>query len=385
VQDSRWDVSKSGNFSRIVVPDSILYRQIAESLVSDRIDPVLLGQVTSQLQLSDITEMSFFFLATRNYFGPSFLGYLMSSIRFGDLFINIILVGSTGVIFVKLLGLLNISSTIPLWVLFLNPETIYYSQGFLKEIPCLFLTAMFVYFLLIRKYLRCLLPITLVLLVRYQIAVIFLMILFLEIVPLRYRYKCLQYPLFVFFALLPLLYKTLLNRAVVGYYLYREESGPGTGIGAAIAYLQFNFPFFGYIGVPIRFFQTMIEPFPAMVLFSDGEGVINLYYCILSASMIMMSPFYSLFFNQLFNIVIRGRREIFSYDISKIILTIAMYLLTVGVNTFISHRFIYPIVPLMAFVIFVEERGKKLLAHIIILMAAISIYALNMLGYLLSG
>jgi hypothetical protein len=382
VDGSNADRSKDGNYSRIVIPDVILYGEIAQLFASDSIDPNLSWRVSSQLALSNINDLNIAFLATRNLLGPSFLAYLMRDIRFGDLLFNIILIGSTGMLFVKILSVLDIKSNIPLWMLFLNPETIYYSQGFLKEIPCLFLTTLFIYLLLKRKYLNCLLPIVLAIAIRYQIAFVLLVVLCLEKVPLRHKYKYFQFFLLMFTALLPLLYGTVFQRAVQGYYMYREESGPGSGIGAAIAYFQFNFPFFGYIGIPIRFFQTMIEPFPDVQLFSDGAGVINVYYCILSASMLMMSYFYALFFKNFFKITIRGGDQNWPQHISKIIILIYIYLLLVGVNTFISHRFMYAVAPLMSFIVFAEKRKDNLLLYIVISMGTISIYSLNMAKYL---
>src|SRR6266511_2659121 len=135
VDGSNADISKNGNFSRIVIPDIILYRELAQLFGSESIDPSLSWRVSSQLALSNINEINPLFLATRNLLGPSFLAYFMRDIRFGDLIFNIILIGSTGILFIKILSVLDIRSNIPLWVLFLNPETIYYSQGFLKEIP----------------------------------------------------------------------------------------------------------------------------------------------------------------------------------------------------------------------------------------------------------
>lgn len=384
VDRSHADRSQGGNYSRIVIPDVILYGELAQLFASDSIDPDLSWRVSSQLALSNINDLNLAFLATRNLLGPSFLSYLMKDIRFGDLFFNIILVGSTAILFVKILSLLDIRSNIPLWVLFLNPETIYYSQGFLKEIPCLFLTTLFIYLLLKRKYLSCLLPIVLAIAIRYQIAFVLLVVLCLEKVPLRHKYKYFQFSLLMFTALLPLLYRTVFQRAVQGYYMYREESGPGSGIGAAIAYCQFNFPFFGYIGIPIRFFQTMIEPFPDIQLFSDGEGVINIYYCVLSVSMLMMAYFYTLFFKNFFKITIKGGDQAWPHHISKIIVLIYIYLLLVGVNTFISHRFMYAVVPLMSFIVFAEKRKDNLFPYVVISAGTISIYLMNMGKYLLT-
>jgi len=384
VDGSNADISKNGNFSRIVIPDIILYRELAQLFGSESIDPSLSWRVSSQLALSNINEINPLFLATRNLLGPSFLAYFMRDIRFGDLIFNIILIGSTGILFIKILSVLDIRSNIPLWVLFLNPETIYYSQGFLKEIPCLFLTALFIYLLLKKKYLSCLLPVVLAIAIRYQIAFVLMVVLCLEMTPLRHKYKYFQFSLLIFSALLPLLYRTVFQRAVQGYYIYRAESGPGSGIGAVIAYFQFNFPFFGYIGIPIRFFQTMIEPFPDVQLFSDGAGVVNVYYCVLSASMLMMSYFYALFFKYFFKITIRGGDQNWSFHISKIIILIYIYLLLVGVNTFISHRFMYAVVPLMSFIVFAEKRKDNLFSYVVISAGTISIYLMNMWKYLLT-
>jgi hypothetical protein len=384
VEESDGDLSKGGSFSRVMIPDAILYGQLAQFFGSDGLDPILSWQISSRLALVDINQLSFMSLVRTNLFGPSLLAHLMGNIRFGDLLINSVLIGLTGVFFVRILDLLDISSNLPLWVLFLNPESIYYSQGFLKEIPCLFLTTLFIYLLLKRRYLSCLLPIVLAIIIRYEITFVFLAILCFELIPFKHKYRYLQLSLLIFFALLPLLYGTFLRRAVEGYYSYREESGPGSGIGSMIAYLQFNFPFFGYIGIPARFFQTMIEPFPDVTLFSDGNGIVNIYYCILSASMIMMTYFYIEFLKYCLRISIKAGDRIWSHPASKIMFVIYIYLLLVGVNTFISHRFMYAVVPLMSFIVFGEKKDEKPLSYAVILTATVLIYSLNISRYLLS-
>lgn len=335
IQDSYDVFSSDGRFSRIIIPDTFIYKSYGES------------------QNTIITTLDI-----KNYIGPAFLAYVMKDIPYGDIIINILFIGIVGIYFIKILKLLNINSTLPLLILFLNPESIYYSQGFLKEIPSLLFVTMFAYYFLKKKYVY-LVPIILAAgIFRYQIGLILILILCMEIFP-KYKFKILHLFLFLLFALLPVVYIYLVPAEL--YYLYSAGSEiPPLGIGSIIFSSLQNIPLFGYVGIPIRILQNLFEPFPRVPLFYGGEGIINLYFVTMLISLFIMVFFYIIFFKSSFFFILGKYRNKMSEPLYRLLFIILIFAILASINSFVHHRYMYPIVPLMSFMYFIESNKKNI-------------------------
>jgi hypothetical protein len=336
VHDSYDVFSSDGKFSRIIIPDSFIYVNYSES--------------------TDNLLMLFSLKGTKNYIGPAFLAQIMKDIQYGDIIVNIFFIGIAGIYFIKILRFLQINSPLPLIMLFLNPESIYYSQGFLKEIPSLLCVTMFVYYFLKRRY-RYLIPIILVAgVLRYQIGLILILILLTEIIPTKYKLKAFHAFLFLMFALLPVAYKYILP--MHAYYSYREDWS-GWGIGSGLVSALQKVPFFGYIGLPIRSLQNLFEPFPHVELFYGGEGIINIYFVVMAISLFMMIFFYSIFIIRSFYFIVGKYRNKISEPLYRLLFIIIIFVILTGINPWTHHRYAYPIIPFISFIYFIKKDKKK--------------------------
>jgi len=133
----------------------------------------------------------------------------------------------------------------------------------------------------------------------------------------------------------------------------------------------------------MRVLQVMIEPFPTIVLFEE-DGALNVTYCILSGSMLLMTVFYLAFFGHSLQVLRGAYREYFAQPIAKVFLVVSAYLLMTGVNTFVSHRFMYAIIPLLPVVVLAHHRpGSSSFAYIVIAFGMLSFYSVMLSGFLL--
>jgi len=248
---------------------------------------------------------------------------------------------------------INVNYKIMLFLVFL-PETFIYLIGILKEIPTLlFFSATTFYFLKKQwyKFLLCLLFLTLF---RYQF--IFSLALFV------FGYKIFGRNnirfLFVVFAVLsasyPLLVNTVQGLGLEDARLYREI-GAGLGIGAWVESIQLNVYGISFFATIVKFFQMMVEPWPALNLYDEsGVNIIAILYAI---SAVIWLPIWFKYFRHVFYAI--RKPGSLTRDQNVILCISFSFLIMVALNSFVHHRYLYPGMGLILLIAFVPMVSRK--------------------------
>lgn len=222
-------------------------------------------------------------------------------------------------------------------ILFISPETFVYLIGILKEIPTLFFFSATTYFFLKKKWKTFLFFLLLLVLFRYQF--VFCITLF-AITYIFFRKNGIKY-LFVIFFFLSATYPFWINNLqALGQedaMLYREM-GAGLGIGGLIQIIQSNVYGISFFATIVKFFQMMVEPWPALNLYdNNGVNIIALSYAITAA--IWLSIWVRYFRNVFYAI----RNPNVLTNNQNIVLCISFsFLIMVAFNSFVHHRYLYP-------------------------------------------
>lgn len=320
-------ISSSGRYSGGIVDDALVYQSFQDNPR---------GVLEENL---------------KNYIGPVMLAYLMRGIPAGDFWINAVFVALSGLVLLKLLKLMNINRSWPLLFLFLNPETIFYSQGFLKEVPMQLAFLLFVYGFLKKNYLVVVLGVGLAVLFRYHIAVLMGVILVFYWLPYRNKVREAFWLSFILFLFMPLFYDLVAEGFLSASAEYYTQ-GSVFGLGQWLTRGMQNLPLFGYIALPLHGLQNLLEPFPAVTLFVRGPGIINVGFLMMAGSLFVMVSFYIVFIVQSWRLVTGAYRKDFSQPMVKLLLILMLTVLFMGVSPFVHHRYLFlilPLLPLLAF------------------------------------
>lgn len=298
------------------------------------------------------------FEGRKNYFFPTMLAYSVRNIAYGDLLLNSIFVGLIAVTLVRLLAAYRCTNPLPIYFTLLNPETIYYAQGFLKEIPSLFAFVLFLYALKRKRWSVLGFSIVLALTIRFQLGAILLALASLQFIPRRSRGFAVGTVVAGIVAAAPVIYQYAFAEDVAAAAVFRSES-PGFGIGAMLEQGMLNVPFAGLFIAPLRAVQNLLEPWPHVAVF-DATGAINVYDCVLAATAVIMVPFYVRFIflavQQVAHLCNASRFPETPQSISPVLFA----LLLATLNPFIHHRYVYFCSTLLCVTSCVEPSGWTL-------------------------
>lgn len=355
--DSATARTTDGRLTKILVPDALYYRMLR-----------------SYIQSTDADFLSFA-IKSPNVLLPALVAEGFRYVSDSTLFLNIGLLALCGILLARLLTMLQIRSTVPLVLFFLNPETIYYMQGILKELPSTVLVLSFAVALLHQRHRLCLLLVVLAVPLRWQIAGILCGVLLLQWIPPRLRFRTLHGGLICLCVLLPLLYQSVLRRAVTAGEIFETEV-PGTGVGASLNAVLRTVPGSGYVILPIRALQNMIEPFPGISPIE--EGMVNVYSLVLLGSFLLMTGCYLVALREGW-LLLRGKEDRrFVTPRAQVMLLVILYMLGTAANPWVHHRYIYPVVPLLGMMPWLRPRSQRMM--LLYGMAACMIFTICIVG-----
>jgi hypothetical protein len=354
--------SADGHLTRILLPDALYYRTLFSYVQSGDLDPLS------------------FALQSPNVFLPALAAHGLRYIPGEALLLNLVLLGFAGVLLARLLAMLQIRSVVPLVLFFLNFETLYYTQGIVKELPSTVLVLSFAVALLHQRRGLCLLLVVLALPMRWQLAGMLLAISCLQWIPPKLRFRALHGGLACLCAILPLFYQNVLRGAVISAESYQAEV-EGIGMGKTLSSVLRTVPGSGYVILPLRSLQNMLEPFPAGWLIE--EGAVNIYIVALSGSLLLMAGCYIVALREGWWLL-RGKEDRrFVTPRTQVVLLVTLYVLGTAVNPWIHHRYIYPILPLIGMLPWLRPRTQRMiLLYGMATCGIITVYAIGLWWHL---
>jgi hypothetical protein len=231
----------------------------------------------------------------------------------------------------------NILSVKRMLFIVLIPETFIYLIGILKEIPTLFFFTATTYFFISRKWFKFLIFFLLLILFRYQFALCFALFIGGNLVFGRNNIRFL-FLLFIFLsATYPFWVSNLQILGQEDAKLYREM-GEGLGIGGIVESIQSNIYGLSILATVVKFFQMMVEPWPALNII-DNNGI-NLIATAYSISAVIWLSIWFKYFNNVF--IVLKQPSILTQSQNLLLCISFTFLLMVSFNSFVHHRYLYP-------------------------------------------
>jgi hypothetical protein len=314
------------------------------------------------------------FVGLKNYLAPTLMAYLMADVRYGDLILNILFVGWTGIVVVQLLRAAKINSPVPIYLVMLNPATIYYSQGYLKEIPSLLVFTVFLFSFIRKRYLLSIAAIIAASIVRSQIGLVLGVLFILRLVPPRWKVVVPLVLVIIAISAAPLLYSTVFFEEVSAAEAYRLEQ-PGQGLGRMMEEGMFRIPLFGIIALPIRIMQNLFEPFPNIVFYEKIEGseTFNIFSFVLIGTALLMAPFYVRFFSLCFRYLRNQFLPQATFRPGSLLPLFLFCAAMVSLNPFIHQRYIFFFQSLLCVSSF-EDTSPWTLCQVVLILAIYSAF-----------
>jgi hypothetical protein len=315
-------------FTRIVVPDTFIYKSVIEN----------------QNLLTALADTS-----VKNTLGPSTIWYFAN----GDWIIASCL--NSFCLFFVLLYVTKIATILKiknnqiktlLIILSLLPSTIYHSVGALKEIPTMLFLTGFFYHYIKKQNTRWIIYTLMGTFFRSQ----FILVVSIFLLSNRFQHKSLLvsfYILFIISAAYPLLHLDVLSSESTA--IYREEASAVSGgsFGAFVEVIRSSIPVASFFAIIIRIFQSVFEPIITFLstrsLFEEGSfSIILIAY--LSSVIICIKAW--IIFPKTILLSIKKSCDI---DMNKIKLyTLCVsFIYPVGGFSFIHHRYLYPVMGLL--------------------------------------
>ena len=341
LENEEWMVSEQ--FESIVIPDTYVFRQVAVRVAETDIDIPLRDGTVGTKKVSLIESILWWGTRIQNTYIPSLIWFASNyNWHFTTLF-NSILALITSVYICLICAKLNIKRFNVYYISVLNillPVNLYHSIGSLKEMPTSMLMTVFIYYFLNKQHKIALLFAILLVLTRYQLIVVIAIFYLIST-----HKKPLKLSIFILIgasAILPYLRLDILESAAGN--IFRQRNFSTLGIGAFVEYIRNEIPFASTFAVIIRVMQTIYEPIIGFVTgstdhyFKNGINVIVGVYLISNILLLKM------WIKSTFIILtkIECRREI-----SLILSFFLIYIILVGGFSFISHRYISGIIPIM--------------------------------------
>ena len=318
LKEQKWD--HVNNFSRIIIPDTFAYQNV--------------------INYSEIIQ-SIIFSSIKNTIGPSLLWIITFENWNLVTLLNSILMLITSIYIVKLCKLINIEQKkiiILVSIYMILPINLFHSIGALKEIPTsLFITG-FIFYYLQKKYFYSLMFMTLAIIFRYQLSIVFA--LFIIISKFKKPFILTILFLFILSAVYPFFESKLISSTATE--LYRERFGSVLGIGQYVEMVRNNLYVLSTPAILIRVFQTIYEPIinflSTFSLYENEE--LNVTKTMYLFSNIILVWWWM---KSIINIIFKIENHLISL-IASLYFT---YLIFVGGYSFIHHRYISGIMPIM--------------------------------------
>lgn len=317
------NIEKNG-FQSIIIPDTILYY--------------------STIDFQNVIQ-SIFLSAVKNTIGPSFIWYISNGNWEYTILINGILLFLTSRYIIFLSQKLKIKQSktlVSLLILIIQPNTIFYMIGALKEIPSMFLLTGFVYYFLERKYIKLFFFMILLVTFRTQLVFPLVFVLILRFLSIKKSTKMSLCIMILISAFYPIL-KELTIFANGAADVYREIES-GSGLGQKIEYIRSNVPVLSILAILIRIFQTITEP--VFIFFKISEnGNFQIFRFVMVSSFFLMGYY---FIHCLKNIYLSLKHKIIvNPDIAWILAIIILIGFPTAGFSFIQYRYLYPLFPLI--------------------------------------
>jgi len=83
-----------------------------------------------------------------------------------------------------------------------------------------------------------------------------------------------------------------------------------------------------------------------------------IYYIVMIGSLFLMVFFYSVFIEKAFCFIAGKYNNYVLMPSYKLLFTIIFFALLISLNPFIHHRYMFPIIPLISLIYFVDKRHK---------------------------
>jgi hypothetical protein len=313
--------------TRIVIPDAFLYKDIID------VDNIFVS-----IGLSGV----------KNTIGPSLLWILAD--------FNWYIVFCMNLVFLLLIvyymerlaeqyGIRKSSAQYAVIATLLMPVICYYSIGALKELPTTFMLLGFVYYTNTSRFRLATIFVITLFLFRYQLLVVLLLFFF----GLQFGKNQLKFTLTLLMALSAifpiLIFADLTSSSTT--QLYREEYGVAGSLGGIVEVVRNEIFIVSAAAVIVRVFQSLFEPFISLLgtasFYENGSFSVFTFSHVIS--LVIMVPY----------IINFAKRFVASFDkrsppslmTQKIYSLLLILLFTVGGFSFIHHRYLVPIFPLL--------------------------------------
>jgi hypothetical protein len=313
--------------TRIVIPDTFLYKEIID------LDDFYVSTVLS---------------GVKNAVGPALLWVIGGLDWYGVFYINLILLIFIVQYMEGLVEQCSINRSkarFAIITFLLLPVIFYYSIGALKELPTMLILLGFLYHTNAKQYKLTFIFVVMAFLFRYQLAVILLMF----SISLRFGKSQLKFTLIlliVLSAVFPILTSLDLTASSTTE-LYRVAIGVPGSLGEIVEIVRDKIFILSTVAVLIRVFQSLLEPFVSLIgtvpFYEDESFSVFAFSHVMS--LIVMIPFIKKFAIRLstsFN-----SRNPPSLDAQKIYSFVLILLVTIGGFSFVHHRYLVPIFPLL--------------------------------------
>lgn len=319
--------------TRIVIPDTFIYKEIIDK-----------NEITNINVLFDSIVSS----GIKNSAGPAMLWFFAGSDWYSIFFINLIFLIFIVQYMEGLIEQYSINRThgrIAILVFLLMPVISYYSIGSLKELPMMLVLLGFLYHINAKQYKLVIVFIVIAFIFRYQLLVIFL----LFIISIQFSKNQLKFILILLFGL-SAFYPLLIQLDIAEHSsteLYRSETKGLTFSGEIVEYVRNNIIILSIFSIIIRTFQTLIEPFISLIItksFYEDESFSIYAFCHVM-SLIMLVPFIKKFAERLWTSIKSGNA--LSLEAQKIYSFVIILFIIIGGFSFIHHRYLVPIFPLL--------------------------------------
>jgi len=318
-------ISTNG-YARIIIPDTLLYSDIVDD-----------NNIIESITLSGV----------KNTFVPSFLWIISGFDWFNMLFINIGFVYLITYYMERLANQYDIpwrKAQLAIVIFLALPTNIYYSIGALKELPMAALLLASLYYFNLRRFKLALLMVVLLIMVRYQIAIVIFLLFISSISNKTMRAS------FIILLLLSAIYPLLNSLDILSQdatQSFRMDWGVANSIGSKIENIRNNYFLLSTFAVIVRCFQSLFEPiigfFQSFTFYEYKDLSISLITHI--PSNIIMLPYIYLFFKKLVYIVYIDK--IIIDKVQTIYALLLILIVLIGGFSFIHNRYLIPVYPLM--------------------------------------
>ena len=340
IKNEEW--AATGSFNSIIIPDSYIFQRVAESIANDQIVVLVAGSDTA----TEFKNVNYFYgilwwaSRVQNTIVPS-LFWAISNYSWNiATYINSILVLITSIYIFLLstkIGIKKHSAYYISVVYILLPITLYNSIGFVKEIPTAAFITIFVYHFINKQKAVALLFAMLLVLTRYQLFAVIVLFYFVSILRKPIIFTIII--LFIISAIYPSIDFNILASNAAD--TFRKQHVSTLNVGALIEQIRNEIPIASFLAILIRVMQSVYEPIITLILNRTNpqfNNVLVLSYLISNIVLVNMWT------KSLIYVFIKKNLD---RNMSLIYSIFIIYVILVGGFSFISHRYLFGIIPIM--------------------------------------